>query len=199
VQSHDPPHAIAGRRQTLTSTLHTYIDSENGWLAVVLVFEDDSEAYLPSASAEFGNEVFDKQAREAVRVHFLRGAINRLQTDTAITGRITREIALFGSRVSRLCSRFLGVNLIYKTFFAFPGGLAPAIVDRAISTLMAGATGSTLVADAVCCRARIGSDFIGITLDITLFESHVSHHHSHFLSINLTAISLRQVPLSTFP
>jgi hypothetical protein len=95
VQSHDPPHAIAGRRQTLTSTLHTYIDSENGWLAVVLVFEDDSEAYLPSASAEFGNEVFDKQAREAVRVHFLRGAINRLQTDTAIMGRITRDIALF--------------------------------------------------------------------------------------------------------
>jgi hypothetical protein len=76
-------------------------------LAVVPIFEDDREAYLPSASAEFGNKVFDKEAREAVRVHFLRGAINRVQTETTHIGRITKEITLFERRVSRLRS-FLG-------------------------------------------------------------------------------------------
>jgi hypothetical protein len=78
---------------TLASlTLHSaysYIDDENGWLAVVLIFEDDREAYLrscttasipddASADVDFRVLEIDREATAVLRLY--AACLEHLQT-----------------------------------------------------------------------------------------------------------------------
>jgi hypothetical protein len=91
-----PLQSIAGTSLaslTLASlTLHSaysYIDDENGWLAVVLIFEDDREAYLrscttasipddASADVDFRVLEIDREATAVLRLY--AACLEHLQT-----------------------------------------------------------------------------------------------------------------------